>query len=118
MRLFLFLILLVLLSGCGAIPGNSQVDAGMTRALIEWKTDKDGISRISRAEIINGKEMQDVRLRAKLADGTSIDYSATAVKAFQAHAVRSAVEKQISSDVREMVPGIVDNIVTAITGLP
>ena len=67
--------------------------------------------------VVGGKEETDVAFSFVLPDGTEFSYSATGVKAFEGAALRAAVEKAISSDVKESIPGIVDGVVSSILGV-
>ncbi|MEE8223889.1 MAG: hypothetical protein V3S59_06265 [Alphaproteobacteria bacterium] len=109
-----------LLAGCaGAVPWNSQVNAGITRAEILWCESKNAAkdTYLCEAEIVDGKETADVTLTVKLPNGAEVRYAAKGVKAFEGHEVRGAVEKAISNDMKDVAPGVVESVVDAILGL-
>lgn len=97
---------LSILAGCGAIPGNTQVNAGINKAEIVFNDD----GRPKSALIIGGKENENITLNVTTPDGLIVEYAATGSKAFDGQKVRGAVEQAISSDIKETVPGIVDSI--------
>jgi hypothetical protein len=107
------LALLLFVAACGAIPGNDQVDAGITKATVEV-CQTDGKPYFCGAEIIDGKEKQAVSLAVTQPDGWTVNYSASEVKAFDGQKIRGAVEQAISSDIKEAFPDIVEKITKAI----
>ena len=101
------------LSACaGALPWNPQGYAGINKAEISF--DEEG--RPSHVLIIGGKEQETISLDFEMPGGLKASYKAEGVKAFRAHEVRAAVEQAISDDVKEALPGIVDEITGAIMG--
>lgn len=104
---------LPLLAGCGAIPGNAQVNAGITHATVEV-CENNGSVYVCDAEIIDGKDKQAVSLNIENPAGWRVSYSASGVQAVDAIKVRGAVEQSISSDLKEAAPTIVTKITDAV----
>lgn len=103
-----------LLSACGAIPGNKQVNAGITHATVEVCVTDDSTPYVCDAEIIDGKDKQAVKLNIENPSGWKVSYSASGVQAVEAITVRGAVEQAISSDLKDAAPGIVSAITDAV----
>ncbi|MEQ8318750.1 MAG: hypothetical protein RH946_00685 [Rhodospirillales bacterium] len=101
------------LSGCGAIPGNTQVNAGITHATVEV-CETEGTIYLCEAEIIDGKDKQAVSLDIQHPAGWKVSYAASGVQAVDAIKVRGAVEQSISSDLKDASPVIVSKITDAI----
>jgi len=108
------LALILFLAACGAIPGNEQVNAGITHATVKVCQKKDGGVFVCAAEIIDGKEKQNVSLVIKNPVGWQVEYSANGVRAFEGQKIRGAVEDAISDDLKAAAPGIVDSVMGAI----
>jgi len=106
-------IALTALSGCGAIPGNTQVNAGITHATVEV-CEAEGTIYVCEAEIIDGKDKQAVSLNIENPSGWKVSYSASGVQAVDAIKVRGAVEQSISSDLKDASPVIVSKITDAV----
>ena len=114
-------VLVMTLSACGTIGGagsglfNEQDNAGMTDWHVEFN--KDG--SLSEVRVIDGKEKQNVRLKADIKNGT-VDYSATGIKAFAAFETRGDVEKWVASRWPEIAPDIragITDVIGFLTGL-
>lgn len=102
------------LTGCaGAVPWNNQGNAGINKAVIEFNED----GHPEYAEIIGGKEQEDISLDVETPSGLKVSYSAKGVKAFSAHEIRGAVEQAVASDAAEVSPAIVDTITNGILGI-
>lgn len=109
--------MLLALPACGAIPGNTQVNAGITHAQVEMgiaDTDAGQVIYVKNAEIVDGKDKQAVGLNITAPGGWTVAYTASGVSGLDAIKVRGAVEEAISSDLKEAAPGIVQGVVDAI----
>ncbi len=104
----------MLVAACGAIPGNSQVNAGITHALVEVCETNDNVPYVCEAEIIDGKDKQSVSLDISNPSGWKVTYTASGVQAIEAIKVRGAVEQSISEDLKDATPGIVNSITGAV----
>lgn len=107
---------MVILAGCaGAVPWNPQGYAGinMVEASFQVPADQAGPTSI---RIVGGKEQESISFDAILPDGTDVSYTATGVRAFDGQTLRAAVEQAVSEDVKAIAPGIVENVVRAVTG--
>lgn len=112
---------LALAACAGAVPGNPQNYSGITDAHVEVGTVKDGEKPyIKEVRFRDGKQKQSIELKVDLDENgkPTITYSAKGVEAFDGQKVRAAVEQAVSSDAKDAMPGIVDTIVKAVTGLP
>lgn len=98
------------LSACGAVSWNDQNDAGITKAEVSTALDAEGKPYISSARIISGKELGQVNLDVEHPSGLKVHYAATAVAAFKGQEIRSGVEKQVSSDLKEAVPDVAKTV--------
>ena len=92
-------------------PGNLQGSAGITKVSILYCENK-----ICGIEWVDGKEKQSVILKLTMPEGVSFEYSATAVKAFDAFVVRAAVEKAMIKAGAEVTPAILDSIMKTLLG--
>lgn len=111
------LVLGLVLAGCGAVPWNDQVAAGITTATVEWCHAGDPpAAYICAVEFKDGKEKKNISLGVQMPGGVAVAYSAQGVQAFDGQAVRAAVEKAISGDLGGAAPGLVDRVVGAIMG--
>lgn len=108
------LALVGLVTACGAIPGNSQVKAGITHAYVEVCESDGGQAYVCEAEIFDGKDKQSVSLNIANPSGWNVNYTASGVQAVDAIKVRGAVEQSISSDLKEATPGIVKAVTDAV----
>jgi len=106
--------LLSLLAACGAMPGNDQVDAGITKATVEVCQKGEAAPYFCGAEIIDGKEKASVSLDIEKPDGWKVHYAATEVKAFDGQKARAAVEQAISADLSKAFPDTVEKITKAL----
>ena len=111
----------VLLSACaGAVPWNNQNNAGIVEIEIGYKkvSDAEGNEgyQIDKANIVDGKENGAVQVKFTLPDGTIFNYAADDVKAFDGQALRADVEKALSEQLGTVAPGVVDSVISAITG--
>lgn len=106
--------LVSLVTACGAIPGNTQVNAGITHATVEVCATDTGTVYVCDAEIIDGKDKQAVALTIENPSGWNVSYSASGVQAVDAIKVRGAVEQSISSDLKDASPVIVSKITDAV----
>lgn len=105
------IILTASLAGCaGALPGNPQGYAGINHGEFEYNPKSGKLN----GHIYGGKENEDVSLSMTTPKGLKVVYDAEGSKAFDGQAVRGAVEKAVSDDVKEAAPGIVSDIVDAI----
>ena len=111
---------LALAACAGAMVGNPQGYAGITDAHVEVGTVKaEEKPYIKEVRFRDGKEKQNVEITVKFEGGVpTITYKAEGVTAFDGQKVRAAVEQAVSSDAKDAMPGIVDTIVKAVTGLP
>lgn len=103
-------IILWSLAGCA----SPQDGAGMTVARVTWCPEPDGALRLCGAEIMDGKERRDVSLALRLPDGTAVVYQAADVRAFEAQALRAAVEKALIEEIGEAAPAVVEAVVAAV----
>jgi hypothetical protein len=99
---------LLAVAGCGAIPGNPQGYAGITKATVDFE---DG--KLVRAIIWDGKEKQDVALDVDLNAGTA-HYSASGSQAFQGQALRAQVESAVAEKLADAAPEVVASVVDAV----
>ena len=114
MYLFKFIsIVLVLFSTSCVAPWNPQGYAGINKAEIHLE---NGVPTF--IVIWSGKENETSRLKIEMPNGLKAEYTAGGVKAFKAHEIRAAVEKQISKDMKDVSPDIVEKLVKSIMGLP
>ena len=87
----------LLFAGCTQLPGiNKQGHAGITDVKIEF-TMVDGKPVLTGARWVDGKEKQNVALRANVEKGT-FSYTATNVEAFEGQAFRAEVEKVLAEN--------------------
>ncbi len=104
----------MVVAACGAIPGNSQVNAGITHAVVEVCATDDNTPYVCEAEIIDGKDKQNVSLDISNPAGWKVTYTASGVQAVEAIKVRGAVEQAVSEDLKDAAPGIVGTITEAV----
>lgn len=104
------IILALTLSAC------AQDRAGLTVADISWCPGPDERQVLCGAKLIDGKERQDVELLVTLPDGGGVDYRARAVLAFEGQQIRAAVHAALIRELGQASPGLVDAIVSAVTG--
>jgi len=98
-------------SACaGSIPGVSQQGRA---GVADWNIEFNDAGQVESARIIDGKEKADVSFDVDLKAGTA-SYAAKDVKAFEGQKARAILEAEISEDVKEAFPGIVDTIVGAL----
>ena len=112
MKIVIALIALLGLSACaGSIPGVSQQGrAGVS----DWSVDFDPeTGNVDDVRIIDGKEKANIAFKVDLKSGVA-EYSATDVKAFDGQKARAALEAEISDDIKEAFPGLIDGIVRAL----
>ncbi len=105
---------LTMVTACGAIPGNTQVNAGITHAVVEVCATDNGKPYVCEAEIIDGKDKQAVALKVTNGSGWNVEYTASGVTGVDAIRLRAAVEQSISSDLKDATPGIVSSITDAV----
>lgn len=109
--------------GVAALPiifvlaGCTQNKAGIAKADLEWCPTNSGLV-LCKVNITDGKERDDVELEFTKKDGTKITYTAKGIRAFEGQALRAAVDKAISADIKAIAPGIVGSVVKAVTGIP
>lgn len=111
---FLNALALLLLAGCaGAFPGNPQGYGGINKTSIGFS--EAGMPTVER---IDGKGRETIHVVFERApDGTlKAEYDAGGVTV-DGQALRAAVEDAVSEDVKEVFPGIVDAIISAIVPL-
>ena len=107
--------LALVLSGCaGAVPWNPQGYSGINMIEAEFVV-AEGQSGPKSLRVVGGKEQETITFKATLPDGTAVDYTASGVRAFDGQKLRAAVEEAVSDDVKAVAPGIVDNVLKAIT---
>lgn len=111
---FAAIALVSMVAACGAIPGNTQVNAGITHATVEVCASDTGQAYVCDAEIIDGKDKQAVSLKVTNGSGWNVEYTASGVQAVDAIKVRGAVEQSISSDLKDASPVIVSKITDAV----
>jgi hypothetical protein len=106
---------LVFLYGCaGAVPWNQQGYAGINMVEAKFQV-PEGEAGPTSLRVVGGKEQELIAFKATLPDGTITEYSARGVKAFDGQALRAAVEKAVSEDVKAVAPGIVEKVVGAVS---
>lgn len=111
MRTIIIAAALLLTACAGAVPGNPQGYAGITKVNVEFEV-VDGNPVLSRASWTDGKDKQDISLKVDLSKGV-LTYKAGGVKGVDAIALRAAVEQAVSADAKAAMPGIVDSVVKA-----
>ena len=110
-KIGLLFVLAFVVSACGSLPGVSQQGRA---GIADWHvTFNPETGNVEEARIIDGKEKSDVAFEVDLKAGTA-SYSAKDVKAFDGQKARAVLEAEISEDVKETVPGIVDKVVGAL----
>ncbi|WP_120497455.1 hypothetical protein [Kiloniella sp. EL199] len=114
-NIFLILVFMIvlLLSACtGSIPGVSkQGHSGVA----DWNIKFDDNGQIESARIIDGKEKANVAFDVDLNTGIA-SYSAKEVKAFEGQKARAILEAEISEDVTDAFPGIINTVIAALEG--
>lgn len=111
MRAFIAALFAITLVGCaGAVPGNPQGYSGINHATFEYPTEEGTIT----GDIWGGKQQDTVAITIKHPSGVEVTYSASGTEAFEGQRIRGAVEKAVSADAKEAMPGIVDTITDAI----
>ncbi len=106
------------LGGCaGAVFGNPQGNAGITHAEVKVCESDGGTPYVCGAEIVDGKEKQNVKLTVEHPDGWKVRYAAAGVTAFEGQKIRGAVEEAVSEDAKAASPGIVDKITSSLVKL-
>lgn len=122
LRIAIIAVLPLLVGACaGAVPGNPQNYAGITDAHVEVGTVKaEEKPYIKDVRFRDGKQKQSVEIKISLDEEgkPTISYTAKGIEAFDGQKVRAAVEQAVSADAKEAMPGIVDTIVKAVTGMP
>jgi len=117
-RVFTLASLCALLAGCaGAVPWNPQGYAGINQAEITSTCEGSESWCPESVTLTGGKEQGEVSVSFTTPNGTSVKYTASEVQAFDGQTVRAQVEQQISEDVREASPEIVNRITNAILQL-
>ncbi|MDG2286883.1 MAG: hypothetical protein P8N43_15360 [Alphaproteobacteria bacterium] len=105
------------LSACaGAVPWNPQGYAGINMLEAEFQ-DPEGVAGPTSLKVVGGKEQESIYFKTTLPDGTTAEYSAVGVKAFDGQNLRAALEGAVSDDVKAISPDIVNNILRAVTGV-
>lgn len=98
----------------GGLAACGQQDyAGLNIVRAEFAV-PEGASGPVALEVIGGKEQESITFKGALPDGTAFDYAATGVRAFDAFAVRAAVEQAIAAEVGDVAPGAVDAVMRAV----
>jgi hypothetical protein len=116
------ILLLVALSGCGALPWNPQGYAGVTHVELQGCDDEEGIDGQLYCDIIiyDGKEKTDLDVVVKRSpDGTiEANYRARNVEAFGGQAIRGEVEQAITGAVQAALPEITRAVIDGINATP
>lgn len=103
------------LAACGTLGNPDQGSAGITHATLKICQVKDtGALYPCQAEIVDGKDHANAHLKIDAPGGWKVDYGADTSGATQAIAVRAAVDKAVSSDLKQASPGIVESITKAV----
>lgn len=106
-----------LIACAGAVPWNKQNYAGINEVSFSWcKADEGKIYVPCNVKITNGKENGNIKFAFEMSDGTILNFSAEDVKAFGGQNIRANVEKAVAEQLGDVAPGVVDAIITAITG--
>lgn len=103
---------MLLLAGMLLIGGCAQYYAGITRADVTLGPDGKVIS----ASFVDGKEKASAALIVELPNGGKLVYSAQEIRAFEAHAIRAAVEQALLETTGQVVPEVAAAITRSILG--
>lgn len=119
MRVVFASLFALILAGCaGNTPWkNPQQWSGINEATIEANCPEDVDAWCpATVHILGGKEAQRIGITyRKEQDGTTlVKYEAVDVKAFEGQQIRAAVEEAVSEDAKEVAPGIVDTVTSAV----
>lgn len=116
--ILLSVICMVMVSACGALGpngfGTPQGYAGINSIKVSWAQGDDGRWSPETVHIMNGKEQSMVDLKFEMPDGTIVNYKAGDVKAFEGQEIRGMVDKAFSDQMGNIMPDIVDAVITAI----
>lgn len=115
MRLLLVCAMALVLTACAGSANiwghNPQSYSGVNYVTFEYPTEAGAIT----GTLYGGKEQDTVSITVLHPSGVEVTYSASGAKAFEGQEIRAAVEKAVSQDAKEAMPGIVDTITKAIT---
>jgi len=113
----IFILAIVSLSACGAVPWNKQNYAGINEVSFSWCKANEGKTYVPcNVKIINGKENGAIEFSFEMPDGTILNFAADDVKAFPGQDIRAKVEIAVANQLGDVAPGVVDAIVKAIMG--
>ncbi len=105
------------LTACGALPWNDQENAGLTDMHIYWAySEANNTVYPVEIRVTDGKEFGSVNLAFQMSDGTLMNFNGVDVRAFRGQEIRADVEKAIAEVYGEIVPGLTDSILAAMTG--
>ena len=117
----MFLAIALMVSGCGTIFASKQENAGIAHWNLKpdvecIKAAKSDRTLCYEVEVFDGKEKADVTISVeRRADGSFlVSYNAEEVKAFEGQALRAAVHIEVAKALKDILPGMVDSLVTAI----
>ena len=105
------------LGACGALGMNKQQYAGITSWEVSGNKTTEGTWQVTNVRYINGKEADTSNIAISLNNGeTILNFDGAGIKAFDGQALRSEVDKVISEQLGQNIPGLADAIVKVITG--
>jgi hypothetical protein len=104
--IWLTLVLGLFLTGCG----GAQEYAGINFGKMTFSPDGMPLAIL----IAGGKESSRVELTGETGTGLKFSYTATDLRAFEAHAIRAEVEKALIETIGNAAPGVVDSLTSAI----
>jgi len=118
MKFIIGIIALLFISACGSVPWNKQQYAGLNSVHFSWCKAEEGSTYLPcKVRIIDGKEQGSIDFKFQMPDGTILNFTADNVKAFEGQALRAEVEKAVAEQIGEVSPGLVDAILSAVTGV-
>lgn len=105
------LVLILFLSGCGALGMNKQQYAGLERWEVSGNQTVEGNWQITDVIYTNGKELNTSDIAISLNGGeTILNFTGSGIKAFEGQSLRAEVDKVISEKIGDNIPGLTDAI--------
>jgi hypothetical protein len=111
MRFLIAALITLGLSGCGL----QDEGAGLTHVEFTWKHLEGGNYMPLKVEILDGKEFGAIDVKFIAADGTTFNFAADQVAAFEGQRIRADVHKTIVEKLTELGIAITPNITAAIS---
>lgn len=104
-------IAMLFLTGCGALGMNKQQYAGLERWEVSGNQTVEGNWQITDVVYTNGKELNTSDIAISLNGGeTILNFTGSGIKAFEGQSLRAEVDKVISEEIGENIPGLTDAI--------